>query len=148
LINTRSTISRLIRSGTSIIITFTLSGNWGNSEQRGILGKISTQTFTYKTLFGILRLRVHITWDENVNPYLTCLVWQIVKVKEGDLVIQEIRQIDEFVYEDPINKVDIFAPPSKEVPQKRRCRNYLFTAIVLRSRVNDKRERARTFLQI
>ncbi len=46
-------------------------------------------------------LPLHITWDENVNPYLTCLVWQIIPGEDGKIA----RQIDEICLEDPRNRV-------------------------------------------
>ena len=42
-------------------------------------------------------LPIHLTWDDNVNPFLTCLVWQ---GRGGDL-----KQIDEICLEDPRNRV-------------------------------------------
>ena len=47
-------------------------------------------------------LPLHISWDENVNPYLTCLVWQI-EVDRMDNKI--VRQIDEICLPDPRNRV-------------------------------------------
>lgn len=40
---------------------------------------------------------IHLTWDDNVNPFLTCLVWQGVG--------EHVRQIDEICLEDPRNRV-------------------------------------------
>lgn len=40
---------------------------------------------------------IHLTWDDNVNPFLTCLVWQGVG--------EHVRQIDEVCLEDPRNRV-------------------------------------------
>ena len=42
---------------------------------------------------------LHITWDENVNPYLTCTVWQIHDKKTA-------VQIDEICLETPRNTVE------------------------------------------
>lgn len=44
---------------------------------------------------------IHMTWDENVNPYLTCLLWQI-HIKDGKKVA---KQFDEICLEDPRNRV-------------------------------------------
>jgi len=46
-------------------------------------------------------LPVHLVWDENVNPHITCLVWQIDTVNG----IREARQIDEICLPDPRNRV-------------------------------------------
>jgi phage terminase large subunit len=40
-------------------------------------------------------LPIHMTWDDNVNPYLPCSLWQTENKK--------IWQIDEFAFEDPLN---------------------------------------------
>lgn len=48
-------------------------------------------------------LAIHLSFDENVNPYMTCLVWQIFKyLKHGETIIQ-LRQIDEICLKDPRN---------------------------------------------
>lgn len=48
-------------------------------------------------------LALHISFDENVNPYLTCIVFQIDEVlKHGD-IHYEVRQINEICLEDPRN---------------------------------------------
>jgi hypothetical protein len=43
---------------------------------------------------------LHISWDENVYPYLTCQVWQIVR--EGEIKV--LQQIDEICLSDPRNR--------------------------------------------
>ncbi len=48
-------------------------------------------------------IAVHLSFDENVNPYLTLLVWQIFKYYKHDKEITQIRQIDEICLEDPRN---------------------------------------------
>lgn len=40
-------------------------------------------------------LPIHMTWDDNVHPYLPCSLWQI----EG----KKVWQIDEFAFSDPLN---------------------------------------------
>lgn len=83
-------------------------GNWGKLRTGGEFWKdVNANVHFVKEdkLQWDDETSLHITWDENVNPYLTCLVWQIVKVKEGDEIIQEVRQIDEICLEDPRNRV-------------------------------------------
>jgi hypothetical protein len=54
-----------------------------------------------KKVGWIEELAVHISWDENVNPYLTCQVWQIINTDENKI----LRQIDEICLPDPRNRV-------------------------------------------
>lgn len=53
---------------------------------------------TYKQRYDP-RLPLHIAFDENVNPYITCLIWQIQQ--EGQE--QNIIQLDEICQAPPIN---------------------------------------------
>lgn len=46
-------------------------------------------------------LPIHITWDNNVNPYVTCLLWQTKNIDGKKLT----WQFDEICLEDPRNKV-------------------------------------------
>ncbi len=71
-------------------------GNWGKIRTGGEFWKdFNSNTHTTKEVWSE-DLPLHITWDENVNPYLTCLVWQI-KGKEA-------IQIDEICLPDPRNR--------------------------------------------
>jgi phage terminase large subunit len=57
-------------------------------------------------------LPLHISWDENINPYLTCLIWQI----EG----KKATQIDEICLGDPRNRVlDVCNEFKARYPQAR-----------------------------
>ncbi|MEB0262914.1 PBSX family phage terminase large subunit [Mucilaginibacter sp. 10I4] len=57
-------------------------------------------------------LPIHLSWDENVNPYITCTVWQI----NG----KSATQIDEICLEDPRNRVyDACKEFSDRYPQSR-----------------------------
>jgi phage terminase large subunit len=83
-------------------------GNWGRIRTGGEFWKDINPNIHFKNLKWDEDLAVHITWDENVNPYLTCLVWQIHKITLDDkekTVIQYARQIDEICLEDPRNRV-------------------------------------------
>ena len=72
-------------------------GNWGKLRTGGEFWKdFNTNNHVIKTKWNKL-LPIHISLDENVNPYLTCLVWQIENKKA--------IQIDEICLEDPRNRV-------------------------------------------
>ena len=70
-------------------------GNWGKIRTGGEFWKDFNPTFHVKEIGWNEDLPLHISWDENVNPYLTCLVWQIVG--------KQAIQIDEICLEDPRN---------------------------------------------
>ncbi len=81
-------------------------GNWGRLRTGGEFWKDINANLHFKTLEWDEELALHITWDENVNPYLTCLVWQIKKVELSDKTfVNYVRQIDEICLEDPRNRV-------------------------------------------
>lgn len=96
-------------------------GNWGKLRTGGEFWKdINANVHFVKDLPWDDETSLHITWDENVNPYLTCLVWQIVKFKENGEIIQEVRQIDEICLEDPRNRVKfVCAEFKKRYPKDR-----------------------------
>jgi hypothetical protein len=71
-------------------------GNWGKIRTGGEFWKdFNSNTHTTKDGWDE-DFPIHITWDENVNPFLTCLVWQI----KGKTAIQ----IDEICLQDPRNR--------------------------------------------
>jgi len=71
-------------------------GNWGKIRIGGEFWKDFNVNQNVKKVEWNEDLPIHLSWDENVNPYLTCLVWQI-KGKEA-------IQIDEICLEDPRNR--------------------------------------------
>lgn len=80
-------------------------GNWGKLRTGGEFWKDFNQNIHIKSnkfingKFELYNpeLPIHQTWDKNVNPYLTCLLWQI----QG----KKIWQFDEICLEDPRNRV-------------------------------------------
>lgn len=48
-------------------------------------------------------LALHLSFDENVNPYLTCIVFQIHKIQSGGKTTTKVYQIDEICLPDPRN---------------------------------------------
>jgi phage terminase large subunit len=83
-------------------------GNWGRLRTGGEFWKDINANQHFKNVTWDESAALHITWDENVNPYLTCLVWQIIKIELNDKdknVINIVRQIDEICLEDPRNRV-------------------------------------------
>lgn len=72
-------------------------GNWGKLRTGGEFWKdFDTNKHCGNTEYNP-NLPIHLSWDENVNPYLTCTVWQI----SG----KNIYQIDEICLPDPNNRV-------------------------------------------
>ncbi len=72
-------------------------GNWGKIRTGGEFWKDFNTNNHVRPAHWNENLPIHLTFDENVNPYLTCLVWQI----EGKTAIQ----IDEICLEDPRNRL-------------------------------------------
>lgn len=72
-------------------------GNWGRIRTGGEFWKDFNPNRDIMECPWIPELPIFLSLDENVNPYLTCLVWQI----EG----KETRQIDEICLEDPRNRL-------------------------------------------
>jgi PBSX family phage terminase large subunit len=76
-------------------------GEWGKIRVGGEFWKdFNGNVHTGRTEWNEA-LPIHITWDENVNPYLTCLVWQILPQEIGFKAVQ----IDEICLEDPRNRI-------------------------------------------
>ena len=71
-------------------------GNWGKIRTGGEFWKDFNVNSHVRKVKWNEDLPLHITWDENVNPYLTCLVWQI----QG----KHATQIDEICLPDPRNR--------------------------------------------
>lgn len=81
-------------------------GEWGKIRVGGEFWKdFNSNIHTGKTGWDE-ELPLHISWDENVNPYLTCLIWQIIPVTTpGNTKWFKVIQIDEICLEDPRNRV-------------------------------------------
>jgi hypothetical protein len=81
-----------------------LHGDW---EARPITGGEFWKDFNpnkhVKKIAYNKSLPIHLSFDENVHPYLTCTVWQLFKsLKRGEEYI-EVRQINEILMKDPRN---------------------------------------------
>ena len=72
-------------------------GNWGRIRTGGEFWKDFNTNIHCADLKWDEDKPIHLSWDENVNPYLTCLVWQF-EGKNG-------KQIDEICLEDPRNRI-------------------------------------------
>lgn len=72
-------------------------GDWGKLRTGGEFWKKFVYAKHVNKIGWNKDLPISLSWDENVNPYLTCLVWQI----RG----KSIQQIDEICLEDPKNRV-------------------------------------------
>ncbi len=87
-------------------------GNWGKIRTGGEFWKDFNSNKHVQTLEWFEPHPLHLTWDENVNPFLTCLIWQGVG--------KEVKQIDEICLEDPRNRVaDVCAEFRKRYPVDR-----------------------------
>ena len=72
-------------------------GNWGKLRTGGEFWKdFNTNLHVHNNVWK-KELPLHIVWDENVNPHITCTIWQI----EG----ANVYQIDEICLGDPHNRV-------------------------------------------
>lgn len=72
-------------------------GNWGRIRTGGEYWKDFNYNLHVKPITWDEALPIRLSWDENVNPYLTCLVWQ----GSG----KTLTLIDEICLEDPRNRV-------------------------------------------
>jgi phage terminase large subunit len=87
-------------------------GNWGKIRTGGEFWKDFNPNNHIKKVQWNEALPISLSWDENVNPYLTCLVWQL----DGKKAIQ----IDEICLEDPRNRVKhVCAEFRKRYPHER-----------------------------
>jgi phage terminase large subunit len=85
-------------------------GDWGRIRVGGEFWKKFKTADHVNDIGWDKYLPISLTWDENVNPYLTCAVWQI----RG----KHAQQIDEIFLEDPLNRVkDVCAEFSKRYPK-------------------------------
>ncbi len=80
-------------------------GNWGKIRVGGEFWKDFNSNKNVTSCTWNEALPIHLSWDENVNPYLTCLVFQI----EG----KSVRQIDEICLPDPRNRRHLVAAEFK-----------------------------------
>lgn len=71
-------------------------GNWGKLRTGGEFWKDFNPNVHIRKTYWNEDLPIHLVFDENVNPYLTCLVWQI----DG----KNAYQIDEICLPDPLNR--------------------------------------------
>lgn len=84
-------------------------GNWGKIRTGGEFWKdfdANRHVVSNKIVDGKLELYnpdlpIHATWDNNVHPYVTCLLWQYEVIDSK----KYIWQFDEICLEDPRNKV-------------------------------------------
>lgn len=87
-------------------------GNWGKIRVGGEFWKEFNPNIHIKPVDWNEDLPIFLWWDENVNPYLPCAVWQI----NG----KELTQIDEICLSDPFNRVKhVCAEFRKRYPQER-----------------------------
>ncbi len=87
-------------------------GEWGKIRTGGEFWKDFNANIHVGTVKWNELLPIHMVWDENVNPYLTCLLWQIDA--------KNVIQIDEICLADPLNRVKhVCAEFQKRYPQQR-----------------------------
>jgi len=79
-----------------------LKGNWDAQEKTGAeyLKEFDRDKHVIRNLLYNPELPLHLSFDENVNPHITCGVWQIVTGKDG---VRECRQIAEITPRPPVN---------------------------------------------
>jgi len=87
-------------------------GNWGRIRTGGEFWKDFNYNLHVKPVKWNEDLPIRLSWDENVNPYLTCLVWQGAG--------KDLTLIDEICLEDPRNRVKhVCAEFTKRYPVER-----------------------------
>lgn len=87
-------------------------GEWGKIRTGGEFWKDFNSNIHTTKQYWNEALPIHLSFDENVNPYLTCLVWQII----GKTAIQ----IDEICLSDPRNRrKDVCNEFMSRYPQER-----------------------------
>jgi phage terminase large subunit len=87
-------------------------GNWGKIRTGGEFWKDFNSNSHSQVVKWDEEFPLHITWDENVNPFLTMLIWQGVG--------KHVKQIDEICLEDPRNRVaDVCSEFVNRYPQDR-----------------------------
>jgi phage terminase large subunit len=84
-------------------------GDWGKIRTGGEFWKKFVHANQVNNAVWNKDIPISLSWDENVNPYLTCSVWQI----HG----KHAQQIDEIFLEDPRNRVkEVCAEFAKRYP--------------------------------
>ena len=87
-------------------------GNWGKIRTGGEFWKDFNPNIHIQTVKWDEDSPLFLWWDENVNPYLPCQIWQI----KG----KELIQIDEIALADPLNRVKhVCNEFKKRYPQNR-----------------------------
>lgn len=87
-------------------------GNWGRLRTGGEFWKDFNTNKHVKTVKWNEELPLHMFWDNNVNPYLPCSIWQVIG--------KDIIQIDEIALADPLNRVKhVCAEFIRRYPQQR-----------------------------
>ncbi|CAK0776638.1 phage terminase large subunit [Gammaproteobacteria bacterium] len=71
-------------------------GNWGKLRTGGEFWKDFNPNVHIRTVKWNEDQPIHLVFDENINPYMTCLVWQISGKNQ--------TQIDEICLPDPMNR--------------------------------------------
>lgn len=81
-------------------------GNWGKIRTGGEFWKDFKYERNTTSIYWDETKPLFMWWDENVNPYLTCLVWQIYNEQNTIIPGKKLAiQIDEICFEDPNNRV-------------------------------------------
>lgn len=110
-------------------------GNWGKIRTGAEFWKDFKRSTCTTDVEWCEKQPVFLSWDENVNPYLTCLVWQLYSQTRMALIKKELIagghewaldkkylavQIDEICLEDPRNRVhEVCKEFSKRYPAGR-----------------------------
>lgn len=80
-------------------------GNWGKIRTGGEFWKDFNSNRHTTKIGWDEELPIFLSWDENVNPFLTCTVWQIHPInKEKNIIKKKAIQIDEICLADPRNR--------------------------------------------
>jgi phage terminase large subunit len=96
-------------------------GNWGKIRTGGEFWKDFNSNTHLCDIPWNEDLPLHITWDENVNPFLTCLIWQFYGPDNTYHPGKKLAvQIAEICLEDPRNRISHICTDFKQhFPQDR-----------------------------
>jgi PBSX family phage terminase large subunit len=87
---------RLIANGNSAVYNAIANGEWGMVRSGSEFWKQFSEVNHVKSI-GIEKNTIHVSLDENVNPYVTVSCWQVITDKK------ELRQVHEIPCKSPDN---------------------------------------------
>jgi phage terminase large subunit len=133
---------QLSRMGSQYDIDRLLFGDWDAMPRTGgeFLKKFSRESHVRKTEW-IKGDSILLSFDENVNPYVTCLVFQVRKHEWG----KEYVQIDEICLPDPLNRVKYVCNEFKRRYQRQFVPKLFYYGDATSQKEDTKKEKGENF---